>query len=368
MIASLGLLGLLACGGGEAVDDTGAPVEALDPSLPGEWAAGTDVSETVGQTGVPLVVQAWYPLAEGEDPGAVHAYGDLVEGGARDGGVAACEQPRPVVVFSHGNQGMRWQSFFLTEHLASHGYVVVAPDHTGNTIFDKDPDRMPELVFRRPLDVADSFDHLLARAADPQDRLYGCVDPDAGYAVVGHSFGGFTSLVVAGAVLDPAQTAEWCATNGGWLCDEVAEYAAAHPEQATWDLSDPRAWAAVPMAPAAYETLFPGLPLIALPTLILAGSRDSLTPWEGEVGSIWEDLQAQPRAAAIIEDAGHYSFSDACTLVPTFEDCSEPFLAPEEVHALARTMVLAWLVQARGGAGMEPWLPPQDDHVEWLAP
>ena len=41
--------------------------------------------------------------------------------------------PWPIILFSHGNQGIKEQSFFLTEHLASHGYLVVAPDHQYNT-------------------------------------------------------------------------------------------------------------------------------------------------------------------------------------------------------------------------------------------
>src|SRR5262249_56282777 len=42
----------------------------------------------------------------------------------------------PLVMFSHGFGGHRRQSTFLCTHLASHGYVVAACDHTGNTLFD----------------------------------------------------------------------------------------------------------------------------------------------------------------------------------------------------------------------------------------
>jgi predicted dienelactone hydrolase len=43
----------------------------------------------------------------------------------------------PLIVFSHGSGGLRYQSFFLTEVLASHGFVVVAADHVGNTLLDE---------------------------------------------------------------------------------------------------------------------------------------------------------------------------------------------------------------------------------------
>jgi predicted dienelactone hydrolase len=37
----------------------------------------------------------------------------------------------PLVLFSHGNAGIRFQSLFLAAHLASHGYIVASPDHQG---------------------------------------------------------------------------------------------------------------------------------------------------------------------------------------------------------------------------------------------
>ncbi|GAC1658462.1 MAG: hypothetical protein NVS9B15_20210 [Acidobacteriaceae bacterium] len=38
--------------------------------------------------------------------------------------------PFPLIVFSHSTGGGRRQSTFLCEHLASHGYVVAALDHS----------------------------------------------------------------------------------------------------------------------------------------------------------------------------------------------------------------------------------------------
>ena len=42
----------------------------------------------------------------------------------------------PIALFSHTSAGHRRQSSFLCRHLASHGYVVAAVDHTGNTARD----------------------------------------------------------------------------------------------------------------------------------------------------------------------------------------------------------------------------------------
>lgn len=361
MIAALLLL--WACTPDDVAGDSGGGDagggDFLDPSLPGPWPVGTDARALTNSWGTELLVQTWYPRAAAE--GTPHSYDGLLSAGALDGGEAACETPRPVVMFSHGNGGMRWQSFYLTEHLASQGFVVVAPDHTHNTFLDLDDAYQAELIFRRPVDIAESFDALLARSADPGDVLHGCVDPDGGYAMMGHSFGGYTTLAIAGAVVDTEVTAGICAAQGGWLCDEVAQWAAEHPEQTTWDLSDDRAWAAVAMTPAAYETLAAGLQDIAIPTQVQVGELDTLTPWVGTVEPIWQALAVSPRSLAEIEDAGHFSFSDACALIPTYDECEPPFADPDEVHDISRTLALAWVQQARGHAEAAAWLPPPDD-------
>src|ERR1044071_9976096 len=40
----------------------------------------------------------------------------------------------PLIVFSHGNGGTRHQNTFWCDCLASHGYIIVSADHTGNAI------------------------------------------------------------------------------------------------------------------------------------------------------------------------------------------------------------------------------------------
>ena len=48
---------------------------------------------------------------------------------ALEAATPACDAARSVIVFSHGYSGIRFQSVFFTEWMASHGYLVVAPDH-----------------------------------------------------------------------------------------------------------------------------------------------------------------------------------------------------------------------------------------------
>ncbi len=56
--------------------------------------------------------------------------------------------PYPVIIFSHGWNGFRGQSTFLMEELASHGYVVVATEHTYGSVLTVFPDG--QLAYNNP--------------------------------------------------------------------------------------------------------------------------------------------------------------------------------------------------------------------------
>ena len=102
---------------------------------------------------------------------------------------------RPLVVFSHSSGGTRRSSSFLCEHLASHGYLVAALDHS--EVVDPRlarPDhetpaerkvRVEAIIASRVPDVRLLLDHMLAGG-------YGADASRIG--IVGHSFGGWTAL------------------------------------------------------------------------------------------------------------------------------------------------------------------------------
>jgi len=357
-----------ACGPSPAAkpgDDTGTPdaVAWSPPDVAGPFVPGTEVSSLTLGDGRAAEVQVWYPAAA-DAPGALHRYDGTFSRAALDAPPAACDGPRPVVVFSHGNGGVRWQSAFFTEHLASRGWVVIAPDHAGNTIFD-DSATLAELVLRRPRDVAATFDHLLTLAG-PGGILDGCVDATAGYAVVGHSFGGYTAFAVAGAGIDLPASEAHCASVGGWLCNALFTAAESEaPGATTLSLGDPRAWASVPLTPAGWEVLVGGLADIAVPTLVMGGGRDTLTPMDDMVRPMAQGLRAPSRALATLPDAGHYTFSDVCALAPTFEDCAPPYLDAATAHPLIAAVATAWLERELGNPEAAAFLPPDSPLLVW---
>lgn len=82
------------------------------------------------------------------------------------GGVYDHEGGFPLLIFSHGYGGIRQQSATLMEHLASWGFVVVSPDHSGNSMNDPfiDGSSTPTsfAIVDRPMDVSFVIDTMLS--------------------------------------------------------------------------------------------------------------------------------------------------------------------------------------------------------------
>jgi dienelactone hydrolase len=273
---------------------------SYDPFSRGSWAVGVrsvDTTDTARSRYLP--VEVWYPAdaahaGQDTDEATMDSY-DVLPGfpPAHQAAVRNAKPATgrfPIVLFSHGFGGHRRQSTFLCTHLASHGYVVAAVDHTGNTIIDVAqaalqammgnpmPDPVPlinELIDARPKDISFVLDQLLA------GRLG--VDPSVLDAervgMAGHSFGGWTTLQTAG--------------------------------------RDKRIRAALPMAPAGGKSPLPTEMLWEaldfawgrdVPTLFLVADRDTLLPLDG----MHQMLEATggTKRMAVLGDSDHMHFCD----------------------------------------------------------
>ena len=338
-------------------EDTHSEEVVVDPSQVGAYRIATKDRPFVNRHGQESTLQYWYPVQEEKE--SLHIYGEIVESRVQDGGTPDCSEVRSVVMFSHGNGGMRYQSFFLMEYLASHGFVVAAPDHVGNTAFDMDDASRSELIFRRPEDMMDAYEALLAN-----EDFSGCVQEDLGYAVIGHSFGGYTTLALSGAVIDTAAVADICAVYpDAWLCEGVARFAEENGS-GVYSRNDPRIWAGVPMTPAGYEALSTTLQDITIPMLVWGGGKDDLTPMEWMVSPIYDALRTSKNMGEI-PLAGHYSFTNACDILPAYPDCGEGFLPPEEVQEIVNEITTAFLFKELGYIGWEDSWPRVSDQLIW---
>jgi dienelactone hydrolase len=220
----------------------------------------------------------------------------------------------PLIAFSHSSGGHRRQSTFLCTHLASHGYVIVAADHTGNTLQDaaalarriaagddtpaQREARVQEWIAARVPDLCCLLDHLLSGAVG---EVAARIDPHR-IGIVGHSFGGWAALAI------PAM--------------------------------DRRIGAVLALAPGGSTQPRPGIIPATLtfawgrdvPTLFLVAERDTLTPLMG----MYELFTRTPatKHMVMLRAADHFHFCDHV----------------EQVHERARTRLrtgdAAWMAEA----------------------
>jgi predicted dienelactone hydrolase len=85
-----------------------------------------------------LHVDVWYPSVKVRGPKARYQIVPGIEIPARLAveGARPARGRFPLALYSHGSEGFSVVATFFTEVLASHGYVVAAPDHPGDTIFN----------------------------------------------------------------------------------------------------------------------------------------------------------------------------------------------------------------------------------------
>ena len=353
---------------GGALVDSGSALEPApdpsdDPSALGPYAVGVTTITFTDSRGKPLTVEVWYPgeVEPGTEP-SVYPPTTLAANGVRNVPADLRGAPYPLLGFSHGFAGIRYQSITLTEHLASHGYVIVSPDHTDNTFMDLKEDAVPQVVLERPDDVRHSIDELVRRATSDDPYLGGLVDSADEWTVLGHSFGAYTALVLGGGVLNYEGILSYCASNRSQACGYISDL---DPDDlADHGQADPRVTMTIPYSPGLWYAFGPdgeGLEGVRRP-FVFAGDRDDVLEYDDEARPTYERLAA-PKRLATFHDAGHYPFSDICALLGTlWDECNEDddsWADVAEAQAHANTLTVAALeVELRGRTELASWLEP----------
>ncbi|MBA6340420.1 dienelactone hydrolase family protein [Colwellia sp. MB02u-10] len=267
-----------------------------------------------------LVVEVWYPSNttstsiktsyENETRTGIefslqaNAYRDAVVLSPND------DTKFPLVVISHGYTGYSTIMFYLAEHLASHGYIVAAIDHTDSTNADVDFNINP---------VSGFFSTLLNRSRDQQFTLnyltkmthFASAAIDNNKAgLVGYSMGGFGAINTIGACYNftPATASAFTGLKDPEQVQKVMSLLNSCAGGQYKNASVDHKWqAVVAMAPwGGQHNLFKqeAMAKMNTPILYVGGSLDDISGYDG-IKSLYEKTGSKDKYLLTYQNARH---------------------------------------------------------------
>ena len=265
----------------------------------------------------PLKVEVWYP-AEISDEGEKFVLYEDVMGNAnspdrpiipftflgrasRDANPERSGGPYPLIIVSHGYTGSRLLFTYLTENLASKGYVVVSIDHTESTF--KDAAGFNSTLLNRSLDVLFVLNEIARLSEKNSSFLLGIVNANL-TALIGYSMGGYGVINVVGAGYSPQAAKFFSSISGG--SSALNKRVIGNPE---FEASiDPRIKAVVAFAPWGMQRAIwneDGLAGIRIPSVFIAGSEDDISGYEKGTKAIFEGAVNSDRYLLTYLNARH---------------------------------------------------------------
>jgi predicted dienelactone hydrolase len=377
-----------------AVAQEGSKPEAvgLRPDAPpyavhGPYWVGTREFVIEPESDRPLPLTVWYPALnpEGKPEEISYVYENFItikgfteQGHAiLDAAPDTAAAPYPLVIISHGHVWYRYAFAYLAEHLASYGFVVVAADHTGNTLaYGSDPKLMGSnmegwaeslvtAAVYRPADIQREIDYATNPTGDGHD-LAGMIDLKQ-IAVVGQSYGGYTALVSAGAQVNLSLKREWCNANIGnqavsanlgytMLCQIIIPSEAQMLALRGLTLKPGELWppfdvtgvdAIVPIAPPWFFAP-DSFEQVTVPALVIVGTKDYFALVYEDAVMTYENLPSDHKGLVVLENASHFFALSECNdwflSQGSYQWCSEPVWDMDRAHDLTNHFTTAFLL------------------------
>ncbi|GAP94260.1 alpha/beta hydrolase [Leptolyngbya sp. NIES-2104] len=260
----------------------------------------------------------------------------------------------PVVVISHGLGSDRGSFAYLAQHLASHGFAVVVPEHSGSSsaqisalLTAKSAHLiLPQELIDRPLDVKTLLDRLEQLSISNPNM--GRLDLQ-NVGIIGQSLGGYTALATAGATIQPEHLRSICQTSQNSLnFSLLLQCLVLQVPQIPATVSDPRIKAVIAINPTV-SGIFgqAGLSQIKVPTLFVTGSADTLAPALSEQIQPFTWLTTPHKYLALIEGGTHFSTiaaspSEVISL-PASISGADPALARQYINVLSTAFLQTYL-------------------------
>ena len=257
----------------------------------------------------------------------------------------------PLVVVSHGYSNNPAVMTWLTENLASKGYVVAAIHHRDPNPYVVSASTRAAPNFNRPRDIVFVAGQLLA-------NLGGLIDPD-NVALIGYSQGGYGVLTAGGATLDPLGP-NMDLVAGGWL----KKFARGSADASAITLAGVKAVVALAPGGGAPSSAWgaEGLAALTAPLLLIQGDSDPVVDYKTGALAVFGGAVNADRYLLTYEQAGH---SIALNPAPRemrvsvwdidwFED---PIWRQERINAINLHFITAFLaVHLRGDGSKGSYL------------
>ncbi|MFS0517554.1 alpha/beta hydrolase [Nostoc sp. UIC 10607] len=223
--------------------------------------------------------------------------------------------PFPLIVISHGLASDRFTFVYLAEHLASYGFAVAILEHPGSNAeriqqyfagLAGPPDA--EEFINRPLDIKYLLNEL-QRLDKSDPALLGKLNFQQ-IGAIGHSFGGYTVLALAGAKINFEQLRQDCnPNNSSFNLSLFLQCQAIDLPPTNYELKDDRIKVIMAINPINSSILGEGgVSQIKIPVMLVAGSQDIFAP------PVFEQIRpftwlsdSNNKYLALIENATHFS-------------------------------------------------------------
>lgn len=208
----------------------------------------------------------------------------------------------PLIIVSHGYLGSRLLLTYLTENLASKGYVVVAIDHAESTFGDAAG--FTSTLLNRSKDILFVLNQV-SELSKPSSSSFLSGLADAGNTgLIGYSMGGFGVLNASGAGYSPQMSKLFGGMTGGSRAIESrmagnADYIASQDE---------RIKAVVAFAPWGMQRGVwdaEGLKGLKVPVFFVAGDQDDISGYKDGIKAIYEGAVSSDRYLLTYANARH---------------------------------------------------------------
>ncbi|CEJ46408.1 Uncharacterized protein apha_02480 [Umezakia ovalisporum] len=255
--------------------------------------------------------------------------------------------PFPLIIISHGIASDRSSFAYLAKHLASHGFAVAVLEHPGSNAERVQryltglagPIEAKEFI-NRPLDIKFLLDELERQEVLNPD-LRGKLNFHQ-VGAIGHSFGGYTVLTLAGAKINFHQLQQDCSPNIStfnlslFLQCQVTKLKPKH-----YKLQDERIKAVLAINPLSSSIFGKSeISQIQIPVMIVANSQDIATPIISEQVRPFTWLTTPHKYLVLIENATHFTAIAETILENNVLPIPSALLGPERTPAYSYLQAL----------------------------